>query len=387
MPGFPHVSSPVAAAPVSVYSLLAHRAAASGHPVVAMHIGDTWLEAPTGCRMRDLDEAQLPGLHRYAPVQGLPALTAAIAERTARLHGVPTSAADVLVTAGATGGFGAVLGAITDPGDDVLVCAPYWPLITGIVRGTHARAVVVPVLGLEAAPEALTAALEAQCGPRTVALYLNSPNNPSGAVFTREALEAVAALARRRGLWLLADECYEAHVYAGEHVPLRALAPDRTYSVHSFSKAYGMAGNRCGYVVSPAGLTDQLRKVSLHTFYATPTSAQHAALRALAGPGDTFAAEARSLYAQLAAETAETFGVPTPAAGTFVFVDLAADLARLGLSLVGLLERLADLGVLVAPGPSCGPYPTHVRVCFTACPPEVTRRGLEICRRVLAGEE
>jgi len=387
MPAFPSVSPSVAAAPASVYSTLVGRAAASGHAVVPMHIGDTWLEAPEGCRMEDLHVAHVDGLHRYAPVQGLPALLDAIAARVERAQGVRTPPTDVLVTAGGTGGFGAVLGAVCSPGDEVLVCAPYWPLITGIVRGAHATPVVVPVLGLEADAAAFVAALDAACGARTVALYLNSPNNPSGAVYSPEVLQGVVELARRRGLWLLADECYEAHVYAGQHTPLRSLAPERTFSVHSFSKAFGMAGNRCGYVVSPRDLTEHLRKVSLHTFYATPTSAQHAALRALAGPGDAFAAQARVQYAALAEEVARALGVGVPASGTFVFVDVAEPLRRLGLTLVQLLERLADLGVLVAPGPSCGPFPTHVRVCFTACPPEQTRRGVRLIARVLDGGE
>ena len=110
-----------------------------------MHIGDTWLEAPEGCRMEDLRVAEIAGLHRYAPVQGLPALLSAVARRVERAQGVETRPNDVLVTAGATGGFGAVLGAVCAPGDEVVVCAPYWPLITGIVRGAHAVPVVVSV--------------------------------------------------------------------------------------------------------------------------------------------------------------------------------------------------------------------------------------------------
>jgi len=352
-----------------------------------MHIGDTWLEAPEGCRMEDLRVAEVDGLHRYAPVQGLPALLDAIAARVERAQGVETRPNDVLVTAGATGGFGAVLGAVCAPDDEVVVCAPYWPLITGIVRGAHAVPVVVSVLGLHNDAAAFVAALDAACSARTVAVYINSPNNPTGDVYAAEVMRGVVDLARRRGLWLLSDECYEAHVYAGAHTPLRTLAPERTFSVHSFSKAFGMAGNRCGFVVSPKDLTEHLRKVSLHTFYATPTSAQHAALRALNGAGDAFSARARVEYSALARDAAAALGVDAPASGTFLFVDVAAHLARLRLTLAQLLERLADEGVLVAPGPSCGPFPTHLRLCFTACPPEQTRRGLAICARILAGAE
>jgi N-succinyldiaminopimelate aminotransferase len=378
MPRHPHIAAGVAASPPSPFSRLARRAAESGRTVHPLHIGDTWHDAPPGCRMEDLRGADIEGLHRYSPVEGQPALTAALATRIAARHGVPTGHEDVLVTAGATGGLGAVLGALTVPGDEVLVLAPYWPLITGVIRGAHALPVAVDML----APgllERLTAAVTS----RTVALYVNTPNNPTGHMLDAAALGALVDFARRHDLWLLADECYEDYAYAEPHVPLRALAPDRTFSVHSFSKAFGMAGNRCGYVTSPPGLTAELRKISLHTFYATPTAAQHAALRALAGPGDAFVAARRPEYQAAGRRMAAALGVPEPVAGTFLFVDLAARLD--GRPLLSFLERCADAGLLLAPGTSFGAYPTHVRLCFTAEPPEATAQATDLLRDLLGG--
>jgi N-succinyldiaminopimelate aminotransferase len=265
----------------------------------------------------------------------------------------------------------------------VLLLAPYWPLIAGIVRSFHGTPVPVPFFaGAEVHdPASAVAAVEAKLTDRTVALYLNTPNNPSGRVIPAAWLEALVAWARRRDLWILADEVYEDYVYAGEHTWTRPLAPERTFSSHSFSKAYGMAGNRCGYVIGPAEAIGQVRKVSTHTFYSTPTAAQIAALRVLGGPGDAWIDSTRRLYAQIGRDAAAALGLPAPQGSTFLFADVAPHLDDRGL--LGFLERCADHGLLLAPGPSFGPYPTHVRLCYTAAPPDVTRRGVAALAEIL----
>jgi N-succinyldiaminopimelate aminotransferase len=180
---------------------------------------------------------------------------------------------------------------------------------------------------------------------------------------------------------VIADEVYEDYVYRGEHAYARALAPERTFSAHSFSKAYGMAGNRCGYVVGPAEPLRAALKVATHTFYATPTAAQIAALRALDGRGDRWAAAARDLYRAAGEAAAARLGVEPPAGSTFLFLDLSGHVGERGLE--GFLGECADRGVLLAPGPSFGPYPTHARLCYTAAPPEVVGEGVEVVARLL----
>lgn len=386
MPEHPRLSTFIEAAAASVFSRLRNRAEASGYELAALHLGDTYKDAPEGCRMQDLLSEEIEGLHRYSPVEGQPALLSALAERATLRHGRQTTSGDVLVTAGATGGLGAAFGAIVDPGDEVIVLTPYWPLITGILRGLHARAVLVPLLPASdegQADAALVSRVEAACTDRTVALYLNTPNNPTGRVLNEGLVLRLTDLARRRGLWVVADECYEDYVYAGQHAPARHFAPERTFSVHSFSKAFGMAGNRCGYVVSPPGLTEHLRKVSLHTFYATPTAAQFAALRALDGPGDAFVAATAPVYAEVGRACARLLGIPPPESGTFLFFELSAHLGQR--PLIHLLEHLADHGLLLAPGPSFGPYPSHARLCFTALPPERTLAAVGRLTDLLVG--
>ena len=382
MPRHPHSAPSLADVGGSVFSSLAHRLASHSGEVYPLHVGDTWLEPAEGCRMEDLTTVAHPGMHRYAPPQGLPALLDAVAERITHRTGVETRPDNVLIAAGATGALGAVMGAILEPGDEVLIAAPYWPLITGIVRCFRARPVVVPLLGEAHTPAEAASRIRAEVTERTAALYVSTPNNPTGRVIPPAWLEGLVEVCRAEGLWLVSDEVYEDYVYRGEHVWCRALAPERTFSCHSFSKAFGMAGNRCGYVVGPASMAPTLCKVSTHAFYATPTASQLAAVRALDGRGDAWVADVRERYREAGDRAAQRLGVEPPEGSTFLFVDVAERLDERGLR--GLLEDAADRGLFLAPGPSFGPYPHHVRLCFTAAPPEVVGRGVETLAELLA---
>ncbi|HYG63981.1 MAG TPA: pyridoxal phosphate-dependent aminotransferase [Thermoanaerobaculia bacterium] len=381
MPRYPGYSPSVDHIAGAVYSSLAHRLESYKGEVYPLHVGDTWMEPPAGCRMEDLRVSDYPGMHRYAPPQGLPALLDAIAERVQARSGAPTARENVLVATGATGALGAVAGAILAPGDEVLQLAPHWPLITGIIQSFHGVPVDVPFFGRADSPETAVEAVRELRTDRTVALYLNTPSNPTGRIIPRAWIEALVEWARSEDLWVISDEVYEDYLFEGEHAYTRPLAPERTFAAHSFSKAYGMAGNRCGYVVGPAAAMKELRKVSLHSFYSTPTAAQIAALRVLSGPGEPWIAEARQSYRQAGLKAAARLGIEPPQGSTFLFLDVADRLDHRGLQ--GLLEDCVDRGLFVAPGPSFGPYPTHIRLCFTAAPPDVVERGVEALASVL----
>jgi len=381
MPRYPDFAPSVAAIRGSVFSALAHRLRNYQGETYPLHVGDTWMEPAAGCRMEDLTVAEYPGMHRYAPPHGLPALVDAVAARTEARTGVATTPADVLLTAGATGGLGAVMGALLSPGDEVLILSPHWPLIAGIVRSFHAVAVQVPFLGeVETAAQAVER-LASHASERTVAVYLNTPNNPTGRLLPAPLVEAVVGWAAERGLWVVSDEVYEDYAYAGEHVYARPLAPERTFSAYSFSKGYGMAGNRCGYVVGPAVAMAEVRKVSTHTFYSAPTASQIAALRCLDGRGDAWVAEARREYRRLGDAAADRLGIPRPEGSSFLFLDVAHRLDERGL--MGFLEDCVERGLFLAPGDSFGPYPTCVRVCFTSVEPERVARGVEVLAGLL----
>jgi N-succinyldiaminopimelate aminotransferase len=367
--------------PGAVFSPIARQLDAAGADLVPLHVGDTWLEPFPGARMEDLRSAEHPGLHRYSETQGVPALIDAIVEKMRARNAVACERAQVLVTAGATGALGAALGMLAEPGEEVLVLAPFWPLIRGIVQAFRATPVEVPFYDRVDSAEAAVAAVRERLSPRSVALYVSTPSNPTGRVLPRAWLEALAELARREDLWLLSDEVYEEHVYRGRHFSIAAAAPERTLSVHSFSKAYGMAGNRIGYLVGPAEAVAAARKVSTHTFYAAPTAGQLAALRALR-EGEGWLARARELCREAGDAAADALGVARPEGSTFLFLDVRSRLDERGVW--GFLSDCVAEGVALAPGPSCGEaYEGWVRLCYTAAPPDAVRRAVEVVARRL----
>jgi N-succinyldiaminopimelate aminotransferase len=265
----------------------------------------------------------------------------------------------------------------------VLILAPFWPLIRGITRSLRAVPVEVPFFDRVHSIADAIAALEAKVSARTVALYFATPSNPTGRVLPGDWLEAIAAWARRRDLWLLSDEVYEDYVYRGEHVSTARFAPERTITAFSFSKAYGMAGNRAGYLVGPAEVIAEAHKVSVHSAYHAPTAAQLAGLRALEG-GAAWVANARAEYERAGTAVAAELGLPAPAGGCFLFADAAPRLDARGLH--GFLEDAFAAGVVVAPGSSAGEaYGSWIRLCFTVVPPEQASLAARRLAKLLRG--
>ena len=384
MPRFPAVAQSSRGVKSSVYSGATNKPSAAVAPV-PLHIGDTWMEPAIGCRMQDLTVQEHPGLHRYSPVPGYPQLRDRIAEIQSERTGIATERRQVLVTGGATAGLAATVAALVSPGEEVLLVAPYWPLIAGSIRAFGGVPVDVPMMTeVETAADAI-ARLEAHRSERTVAVYWNTPHNPTGRLIPRDWLDAMTEWARDHHLWIFSDEVYEDYVYAGEHVHARSLSPDNTMSVHSFSKAYGMAGNRCGYLAGPDEAIDAVKRIMTNINYSACSASQLAALNALNGAADDWVAEAREAYAGLGRDAAAALNLAAPLGSTFLFPDVSKALAERHPTegLGGLLGELAEAGVLVAPGPSFGPYPNHVRVCFTSAPPDQIRRGVEILAATL----
>ena len=293
----------------SVYSGLKKKPA-SGKPPVPLHIGDTWMEPARGCRMQDLTVEDHPGMHRYSPVPGYPQLRDRIAEVHGQRTGVETERGQVVVTGGATAGLAAVVGALVSPGEEVLLVAPYWPLIAGSVRAFGATPVDVPMMTEVETAEEAVARLEQNRTDKTVAVYWNTPHNPTGRLLPREWLEAMSAWAREHDLWIFSDDVYEDYVYEGRHTYTRALSPDNTISVHSFSKAYGMAGNRCGYLAGPDEAMDAIKRIMTNINYSACSASQLAALNALNGAADEWVANAREKYARLGQEAAQALNLP-----------------------------------------------------------------------------
>lgn len=368
MPRFPNYTATALSMPGAVYSPFADRMHDHPGPLYPLHVGDTWMEPFDGGRMEDLHTADHPGMHRYCDTRGIPQLVDALVDKVRERNQLRCERENMLVCAGATGALACAAGALIQPGDEVLILAPFWPLIRGIVQAFGGVPVEVPFYDRVDSLEAAITAVREKKSEKTVALYVSTPSNPTGRVISEAWLTALAEFAQAENLWLFSDEVYEDFVYHGEHFSMGRVAPERTLSTFSFSKAYGMAGNRCGYMVGPTDAIDQARKIGTHTFYGAPTSGQLAAVRALEG-GKGWQLTARESYQAISQHAAAALGVPEPEGSTFFFVDVAHKLDERGMA--GFLEDCFEDGVLVAPGLSSGnDYGTWVRLCYTAMPPD-----------------
>lgn len=358
------------------------RAAREGQALVPFHLGDTHLEPPLAARasLAALD----PAVHRYGPTAGLPALREGLAAYVAERRGlVGVTPAEVLVGAGGTHALHCAASVLLDPGDEVVLLAPYWPLAPGIFEAQGAVCVEVPV-DLYAEPHlALRPRLEAALTRRTRAVYFVSPNNPDGKVLGRAHLEELFAFAEAHDLWLFADEVYADVTYDAPHTSLGVLARARERAVllYSFSKSFALAGQRVGFAVAPARVVAAALRVGMHTVFNVPLSSQRAALAALEAP-DAFLAPTRAAYRatrEAAAEALAREGVECtlPEGGVYFFLEL-------GGALSSLLLHGVDHGVLLAPGEAFGrAFGTRARLCFTSAPREATLAGIAALGRAL----
>jgi aspartate/methionine/tyrosine aminotransferase len=381
----------------SVFADLAARIDAhvrAGGDLVQLHLGDTHVVPPEGARFGRVDAgAWDAALYRYGAIPGLDELKTAF---VARLDGAGLGplavdpARHVLVGAGATHAIFCALRAVLDPGDEVLVAAPYWPLSVGVVRAAGGVPMEVPLTArLYDDPTLDPAAVLADAvTPRTRAIYLITPNNPDGYVLDGAQLRAIAAFAQARDLWVLSDEVYSDYVYEGAHASIARLdgMAERTISAYSLSKSHALAGARVGFVVAPEAVVALARRVATHTVFNVPVASQRVALAALAADDAWLASSRRVCRDARDATLAALQGAPVrahvPRGGSYVFIDFEPLLQ--GRPLQALLERAIDRGVLLAPGDGCGAaFASWARLCFTSVPPDRLREGIDRLRAAM----
>lgn len=380
MPKPPLLSPDVRQLRPSVFATLAARFKDLPQPPIPLHLGDTYRDPPELARLEHVT-SRLPAKgYQYSNPNGLAELSAAVAERCAK-EGLPgLSPAHIQVTAGGTGAIHTAMNTWLAPGDEVLILAPFWPIVRGIVLACGGVPVEVPFYAEIHAGLAVDAILQPHVTSRTVAMYVTSPNNPCGSVLTREQAEAVAAFACRNDLWVLADEAYHHYLYGGlAHTWLAGLPgmAGRTATVFTVSKSYALAGMRIGFLCGDPAWLDVARRVVTHSVYHVPAICQLSALAAIE-TGDAWIRETRDLYAAAADMTSRKLQANfRPAAGGgYVFPDLTEELA--GRPLMAWLFELLHDGVSLSPGDVFGSaFGNHVRVCFTAVPPETLSIALD----------
>jgi aspartate/methionine/tyrosine aminotransferase len=256
---------------------------AGGLQVHMLHGGEPYFETPEAIKYAAM-KALVENQTHYAPSSGVLPLRKALVEKLAAKNGIHITADEVIATVGGSQGLYAAFQSVLDPGDDVLLFSPYWTPIRDLITGAQARPLLVPTIS--ARRNGIRNTLEQFSTPRTRAIYYNTPQNPSGLVFTRAESEEVAAFAIERDLIVIADEAYEDLVYDGEHVSIASLAgmAERTITSFTFSKTYAMTGWRAGYAVAKEPFMTALRKIVLYSTNGVPTPVQYAMIQALTTP-------------------------------------------------------------------------------------------------------
>lgn len=321
---------------------------------------------------------------RYAPSSGIQELRAAIADKLRERNHIPAGEENVIVMSGGMQGLFGSFQSLVNPGEEVLVFSPFWTPIKDLIAHCQGRTVLVPTE--EARARGFAQTLARYLTERTRAIYYNTPQNPSGVVFTREEAEAVARFAQEHDLIVIADEAYEDLVYEGEHVSIASLEGmmERTITSFTFSKSYAMTGWRIGYAVATEPWMKGLRKTLLYSSNGVSTPTQWAALAALTTDSD-FLERTRAAYRQrrdllLAGLNELGLRCRQPAGAFYAFPDVT----RISMDSREAAEILLDRArVATVPGIVFGEHGEgHLRFSFSTTL-ETIEAGLESMRKNL----
>ncbi len=330
---------------------------AQGRSIVHLNIGEPDADSPRAA-IAAAKAALDAGATHYGPYAGLPDLRAAVADDVRMRKGVAARPEDVFITVGGKGVMVNTILALIDPGDEVIVPDPAYPIYDSLTRFCGGVPVPIPLRaedGFALDPDRVAAAI----GPRTKMLVLNSPANPTGGVIGRAALERLAELAVAHGLLVLSDEIYGRILYDGEeHVSIASLPgmAERTVILDGFSKTYAMTGWRLGYAVVPPWLAPHFGRLIINTISCVPTFVQHGAVAALRGPQDEVDAMVAELAVRRDIVVDGLNAIPgirctRPVGAFYAFPDVSGT----GLTGVEMAERLLmEAGVCVLSGAAFG---------------------------------
>ncbi len=326
---------------------------------------------------------------KYTPSSGMPALRQAIADKLRRENGLFYEPSQIIVSNGAKHSLFNAMAATVDPGDEVIIPSPYWLTYPELVRLCDGVPVFVRTeeeLGFKLSP----AALEAAITPKTKWLILNSPSNPTGAVYSREELSALAEVCIRRDIGVISDEIYEKLVYAGaEHVSIASLPgmAERTVVVNGLSKSCAMTGWRIGYLAAPKEIAKAVDGLQSHATSNANSIAQAASVAAITNPEeDRFlhrmveAYDARRKFMFQAVSAIPGLSCHEPKGAFYLFVNVSGILGRTcrGKVLkdaVDVADQMLESGVAVVPGNAFG-APDHIRLSY-ALSMEDIREGMK----------
>ena len=349
----------------------------AGEDVIGFGAGEPDFATPAHIVAAAQEACDDPAAHHYTPAAGLPALRAAIAHKTMRDSGLDVAAEEVLVANGGKHALFNVFLSLLDPGDEVLLPAPYWVSYPEQIRFAGATPVALPTT-VATSFRVSVEQLEAARTTRTKALVFVSPSNPTGSVYPPDQVEAIGRWADRHGIWVITDEIYEHLVYGdAEHVSMPVVVPElreRCVVINGVAKTYAMTGWRVGWSIAPAALTAAMARLQSHATSNVTNVAQSAALAAVTGPMDCVR-EMRATYdrrRKIAHERLNDipgFACPLPEGAFYAFPSVAGVFGRsVGGRTVHTAQELCDalldtVQVALVPGEGFG-APDGVRLSY-----------------------
>ncbi len=353
----------------------------AGEPIIMLSVGDHDFDTSVDT-VEAAVRALRSGYHHYTQLPGIPRLRAAMANVSTRCTGVETSAENVLAAPGGQLALYAAVQATLDKGDHAIVVAPYYATYPGTIRAAEADFTVVEaqaVDGFQPRAEAIEKALR----PNTKVILLNSPNNPTGAIYSSETLEGIARLCVQHDLWLLSDEVYWA-LAEGHHVSPRSLPgmAERTLVINSMSKSHGMTGWRIGWLTGPEHMISLMVSLNLVTTYGLTDFVSRAAAEALENDygvqqiADTYNGR-RRLFLD-AIRGVNDITVRGSEGGMYVMLDVSAIEPDDEKFAWGLLDAES---VAVMPGSSFGEGAAgHIRISLTQPDPTLREAATRLLR-------
>ncbi|MCF6316856.1 MAG: pyridoxal phosphate-dependent aminotransferase [Marinosulfonomonas sp.] len=338
-----------------------------GIPVIELTVGEHDIRTHPDI-LKAMHNAAIGGHTGYAMVPGNTDLRQAVATRVQERTGVPTTMDNVLITPGGQSALFSSHLAVCDEGDTALYIDPYYATYPATLRAVGAIPQTIPAHAVDNFQPRAEEIAKHAAGAKS--LLINSPNNPTGAVYSRATLNGIADVCRTHDLWLISDEVYDTQIWQGEHICPRAL-PDmaeRTLVVGSMSKSYAMTGSRIGWIIAPVAVIENLINLATHTTYGVPGYIQDAALYAL-GRGAPLEVEIaapfkrrREIAMQVLAGQNVVKHVPCMGA-----MYLMLDIRATGLSGEGFADALLEAEhIATMPGESFGTSAAgHLRVAMT----------------------
>ena len=364
---------------------------ASGRPVISFGAGEPDFATPDHIVAAALEAVRDPRNHKYSANAGLPELREAIAARMTADDGLEVSASQVLVTNGGKQAVYQTMAALLNPGDEVIVPAPYWVTYPEAVKLAGGVPVEIPT-SVIAGFKVTVDQLEAAWTPRTKALMFVSPSNPTGAVYDPAETRAIGEWAAARGVWVLSDDIYQYLVYGDTpFTSLPGATPeleDRWVIIHGVSKTYAMTGWRVGWMVGPPDVVKAAANLQSHATSNVSNVSQRAALAALTGPSEpveamrqAFDVRRRTMHSMLESMPGVTCAEP---GGAFYCFPSFEELIAAGRfeSSIELCERALDQAeVALVPGEAFG-APGHARLSYALGDDDLVT-GLERLREFL----